>query len=182
MAPHNPGAGATISGTSYLAPDGPAAKERWVYGILCCLEQAENNLTRTTDKRTDKITVINNMSTKIASIDLLLNVAVSNVANGVINYIATDYLAQSTFTSGTGGSSTASNLAQAAMEAVISLKLLELDTSKNLNKVTAVTRCQHVVNNSGDTNATFTASLEFPIEIISLPGGGNVIEGKVYLS
>jgi hypothetical protein len=183
MASHTPGAGATVSGKSYLSPDGAAAKERYVYGILSALEQEENNLAKTTaDKRTDKITIINNMSTKIASIELLLNVVANNGADGVINYTATHYLAQSAFTSGTGGSSTAPNIAQAAMEAVVSLKLLELDTSKNLNKMTVVTRCQHVVSNSGDTNATFSASLEFPIEIISLPGGGNVIEGKVYLN
>jgi hypothetical protein len=35
---------------------------------------------------------------------------------------------------------------------------------------------------SGGTNATFSALLEFPIEVISLPGGGSVIEGKVFLS
>jgi hypothetical protein len=34
---------------------------------------------------------------------------------------------------------------------------------------------------SGGTNATFSALLEFPIEIISLPGGGSVLEGKVFL-
>lgn len=181
MASHTSGSGASVSGTSYSNPSGGASKERYVYGILNLLEQEENSLTRVAE-RTDRITITANLSTKTANIDLLLNVTASNAASGASNYTATHYLTGSTFTSGTGGSSTAPNLAQAAMEAVIALKLLELDPLKNPDKVTAVTRCQHVLNLSGGTNATFSALLEFPIEIISLPGGGSVIEGKVYLS
>ncbi|WP_293158291.1 MULTISPECIES: hypothetical protein [unclassified Microcoleus] len=182
MAPHTSGAGATVSGTSYSAPTGPASKERYVYGILGLLEQEENRLSRVAVDRTDKISITANLSTKKANIDLLINTTASNTANGVSQYAATHYLVGSTFTSGTGGSSLAPNLAQAAMEAVIALKLLELDLAKNPDKITAVTRCQHVLNNSGGTNATFSASLEFPIEIIILPGGGSVIEGKTYLT
>jgi hypothetical protein len=181
MAAHTAGTGATVTGVSYSAPTGPATKERYVYGILGLLEQEENNLTRLAE-RTDRITITANLSTKTANIDLLINVTASNATNGISNYAATHYLNGSTFTSGTGGSSTAPNLAQAAMEAVMALKLLELDPTKNPDKITAVTRCQHVLNNSGGTNATFSALLEFPIEIISLPGGGNVLEGKTYLT
>jgi hypothetical protein len=111
-----------------------------------------------------------------------LNVVPANAAGGATTYTATHYLTGSTFASGTGGSSSAPNLAQAAMEAVIALKLIELDPTKNLDKKTVITRCMHTLAASGGTNATFSALLEFPIEIISLPGGGNVIEGKVYLS
>jgi hypothetical protein len=181
MAAHTAGTGATVLGVSYFAPTGPATKERYVYGILGLLEQEENNLVRLAN-RTDRVTITANLSTKTANIDLLLNVTASNATNGATNYSALHYLTGSTFTSGTGGSSTAPNLAQAAMEAVIALKLLELDSTKNPKNINAVTRCQHVLNNSGGTNATFTALLEFPIEIISLPGGGNVLEGKSYLS
>jgi hypothetical protein len=181
MAPHISGTGASVSGTSYPAPDGSASKERYVYGILGLLEQEENNLTRVTE-RTDRITITANLSTRTAAIDLLLNVAASNAAGGATNYNASHYLADSTFTSGTGGNSSASNLAQAAMEAVIVLKLIELDKARNPNNINAVTRCTHTLAASGGTNATFSALLEFPIEIITLPGGGSVIEGKVYLT
>jgi hypothetical protein len=39
----------------------------------------------------------------------------------------------------------------------------------------------HTLGASGGSNSTFSALLEFPIEVISLPGGGSVIEGKVFL-
>ncbi|MEG4109004.1 hypothetical protein [Microcoleus sp. S13_C5] len=181
MADHTSGAGASVSGTSHANPTGPASKERYVYGILGLLEQEENNLTRVAE-RTDRITITANLSTKTAAIDLLLNVTASNTAGGSTNYTASHYLTGSTFASGTGGDSTASNLAQAAMEAVVALKLIELDKSRNPDNKTVITRCTHTLAASGGTNATFSALLEFPIEIISLPGGGNVIEGKVFLS
>ena len=68
------------------------------------------------------------------------------------------------------------------MEAVIALKLIELDKDRNPDNKNAVTRCTHTLAASGGTNATFSALLEFPIEVISLPGGGSVIEGKTYLT
>jgi hypothetical protein len=181
MASHTPGTGASVSGISYSSPGGTASKERYTYGILSLLEQEENSLTRISS-RTDRITITVNFSTKIAAIDLLINATASNVATGVTNYSATHYLTGSTFASGTGGSSTAPNLAQAAMEAVIALKLLELDSTKNPNKINGVTRCQHVLAESGGTNATFSALLEIPVEVIGLPGGGSVVEGKTYLN
>jgi hypothetical protein len=181
MAPHTSGSGGSVSGVSYSNPQGAASLERYVYGILALLEQEENNLPRIPE-RTDRITITANLSTKTAAIDLLLNVVPANAAGGATTYTATHYLTGSTFASGTGGSSSAPNLAQAAMEAVIALKLIELDPTKNLDKKTAITRCTHTLAASGGTNAIFSALLEFPIEIISLPGGGSVIEGKVYLS
>jgi len=181
MAPHTPGSGSSVSGVSYSDPQGPASKERWVYGILALLEQEENGLPRVTE-RTDRIKITANLSTKIASIDLLLDVVASNATDGSTRYSTNHYLVGSTFTSGTGGDSSAPNLAQAAMEGVIALKILELDPSKKLNPdKTVITRCIHTIAASGGTNATFSASLKFPIEIISLPGGGSVIEGKVFL-
>lgn len=182
MTVHTSGAGASVSGKSHAAPDAPASKERYVYGVLALLEQEENNLTRVAE-RTDRVTITANLSTKTAAIDLILNVTASNTTGGNTNYTASHYLTGSTFSSGTGGNSSAVNLAQAAMEAVISLKLLELDPARKLNpSETVITRCQHVLAASGGTNATFSALLEFPIEVISLPGGGSVIEGKVFLN
>jgi hypothetical protein len=182
MANHLFGAGASILGTRHSDPQGPAAKERYVYGILGLLEQEENNLQKIPE-RTDKITIAVNLSMKTAAIDLLLNVVAANAAEGITTYTATPYLLGSTFTSGTGGDSNAPNLAQAAMEGVIALKLLELDPARKLNPdKTVITRCTHTMAASGGTNATFSALLEFPVEVISLPGGGNVIEGKVFLS
>lgn len=182
MATHLPGANAAVTGLSYLEPQGAASKERYVLGILALLEQEENNLPRVAN-RTDKITITLDLSEKKATIDLLLNVIASHKPGGEISYTADHYLVGSTFTSGTGGDSSASNLAQAAQEAVIVLKLIENDKIRNLNnpQLTVIKRCQHVIAPSGGTNATFTASLEFPIEVISLPGGGNVIEAKNYL-
>jgi hypothetical protein len=76
-------------------------------------------------------------------------------------------LTGSTFTSGTGGSSSAPNLAQAAMEGVIALKMIELDPARKLNPdKTVITRCTHTMAASGGTNATFSRLLEFPIEVI----------------
>ena len=181
MAGHTSGVGASVSGKSYADPQGDAAKERWVFGILAALEQEENSLTRIPE-RTDRITINANLSTGTANIDVLLNVVASKGANGIIIYTASHYLQASTFTSGTGGDSTAPNLAQAVMEAVVELKLIELIKNRNPTNTNAVTRCTHTVGSSGGTNATFSALLEFPITVISLPGGGNVLEGRVYLT
>src|SRR6476661_3549560 len=169
MANYTSGAGATVSGVSYSDPQGAASLERYAYGILARLESEENSLTRVIE-RTDRITINANLSTRIANIDLILNVTASNAADGSTRYMASHYLIGSTFTAGTGGSS-APNLAQAAMEAVIALKLAELDPARNLDKKTAITRCTHTLAASGGSNATFSALIEFPIEIISLPGG-----------
>lgn len=181
MAAHTSGAGSSVSGTSHANPQGPPSKERYVYGILALLEQEENNLTRIAE-RTDKITITANLSTKKAAIDLILNVTASNTIGGNTSYAASHYLTGSTFTSGTGGSNSSANLAQAAMEAVVALKLIELDKSRNPDNINVITRCTHTLAASGGTNATFSALLEFPIEVINLPGGGSVIEGKVYLT
>ena len=181
MALHVPGVGASVTGISHSTPTGPSSKERYVYGILSRLEQEENTLTRITG-RTDRITITANLSTRTANIDLLVNVAASIVATGITQYTAAHYLTGSTFASGTGGHSTALNLAQAAMEAVIALKLIELDKARNPQNRNAITRCTHTVAASGATNATFSALLELPIEIINLPGGGSVIEGRNYLT
>lgn len=181
MAGYTSGSSSSVSGVSYSDPEGPASLERYVYGVLARLEEEENNLTKISD-RTDKITISANLSTKTAAIDLLLNVVAAIGVGGSITYTATHYLTGSTFTSGTGGDSSAPNLAQAAMEGVVALKLLELDPNKKLNPdKTVITRCMHTIAASGGTNTTFSALLEFPIEVISLPGGGSVIEGKVFL-
>src|SRR4028119_377835 len=182
MAPYTSGSGGSISGVSYSNSQGAASLERAVYGRLALLEEEENNLTRVAE-RTDRVSITANLSTKTASIDLLLNVVAANVAGGATTYTASHYLIGSTFTSGTGGNSSAPNLAQAAMEGVIALKLIELNPLRKLNPdKTVITRCTHTMAASGGTNATFSALLEFPIEVISLPGGGSVIEGKVFLS
>jgi hypothetical protein len=184
MALYNPGSGSSISGVSYSDPQGAASLERAVYGILARLEEEENNLPKITE-RTDRIAITVNLSTKTAAIDLLLNVVPTIGVAGIAAYTATHYLIGSTFTSGTGGDISAPNLAQAAMEGVIALKLIELDPARRLvsdKDKTVITRCIHTIAASGGTNATFSALLDFPIEIISLPGGGSVIEGKVFLS
>lgn len=181
MAAHNSGSGASISGISHANPQGPASKERYVYGILALLEQEESNLTRLPE-RTDRITITANLSTRTAAIDLIINVTAANTTDGNTSYSASHYLTGSTFTSGSSGSNTSPNLAQAAMEAVVALKLIELDKSRNPDNINAITRCTHTLAASGGTNATFSALLEFPIEVISLLGGGSVIEGKTYLS
>jgi hypothetical protein len=149
---------------------------------LTLLEEEENNLPKIAE-RTDRIAITADLSTKSAAIDFLLNVVPAIGVDGIITYTATHYLTGSTFTSGTGGNSSAPNLAQAAMEGVVALKLLELDPARKLNPdKTVITRCIHTMAASGGTNATFSAILAFPIEIISLPGGGSVIEGKVFLN
>jgi hypothetical protein len=179
MAPYTSISGGSVSGVSYSDPQGAASLERYVYGMLSLLEQQENNLDKIPE-RTDRITITANLSTRTASIDLLLNVFAANGPGGITTYTATDYLLGSTFNGGTGG---AQNLAQAAMEGVIALKLIELDKSRKINpEKTVITRCTHTIAASGGTNATFSALLDFPIEVIGLPGGGNVIEGKVFLN
>jgi hypothetical protein len=182
MALYTSGSGGSISGVSYANPQGPASLERYVYGLLALLEKQENNLARVPE-RTDRISITANLSNETAAIDLLLNVVAAIGVGGVISYTATHYLTGSTFTSGTGGNSSAPNLAQAAMEGVIALKLIELDVARKLNPdKTVITRCTHTIGASGGSNTTFSALLEFPIEVISLPGGGSVIEGKVFLN
>lgn len=182
MAPYTSGSGGSVSGVSHSDPQGAASIERYVYGLLARLEEEENNLSKVAE-RTDRITINVNLSTKTASIDLLLNVVAAIGAGGFVTYTATHYLTGSTFTSGTGGDSSASNLAQAAMEGVVALKLIELDSTRKLDRdKTVISRCMHTIAASGGTNTTFSALLEFPIEVISLPGGGSVIEGKVFLT
>jgi hypothetical protein len=95
--------------------------ERYVYGVLARLEKEENSLARVPE-RTDRVSITANLSNETAAIDLLLNVVVAIGMDGIITYTATNYLLGSTFTSGTGGNSTAPNLAQAAMEGVLALK------------------------------------------------------------
>lgn len=181
MTEHTSGVGASVSGKSHANPEGPASKERYTYGILALLEQEENNLPRVAE-RTDRVTITANLSTKTAAIDLVLNVTASNTVGGNTSYTASHYLTGSTFAAGTG-SNTPPNLAQAAMEAVIALKLIELDPARKLDpQKTVIARCTHTLAASGGTNATFSALLEFPIEVISLPGGGSVIEGKTFLN
>jgi hypothetical protein len=182
MASHTSGPDSSVSGISYLNPQGAESLELYVWGLLSLLEEEENNLQRISG-RTDRIGITVNLSTKLAAIDLLLNVVAANAAGGATTYTASHYLAGSTFTSGTGSSSSAPNLAQAAMEGVVALKLIELDPARKLNPdKTVITRCTHTMAASGGSNATFSALLEFPIQVISLPGGGKVIEGKVFLN
>lgn len=182
MAVFTSGAGSSVSGLSFLDPQGTPTLERYAYGVLNLLEQEENNLPKVAE-RTDKITITVNLSNKSAAIDLLLNVTAANAAGGATIYTASHYLTGSTFTSGTSGSSTAPNLSQAAMEAVLALKLIELVPARKIKPdKTVVTRCTYTVAASGGSNATFSALLEFPIEVISLPGGGSVIEGGVFLN
>jgi hypothetical protein len=182
MAPYTSGSGGSVSGVSYSDPQGAESLERAVFKILALLEKEENNLQKVAG-RTDKISITINLSTEIASIDLLLNAVAANGEGGATTYTVSHYLIGSTFTSGTGGSSSAPNLAQAAMEGVIALKLIELDPARRINRdQTVITRCTHTLAASGGSNATFAALLEFPIEVISLPGGGSVIEGKVFLN
>jgi len=181
MASHTSGTGATVTGVSQAVPGGPASKERYVYGLLAKLEQEENDLIRVAN-RTDAVSMSVNLSTKVATVSLLINCQVAVAATGQVAATAAHYLTGSTFTSGAGGSSTAPNLAQAAMQGVTDLKLLELDLTKNPNNAAAnVRRCQIVMAASGGTNATFSADIDFPVEVVQLPGGGSVIEGKNWL-
>src|SRR4028119_1804383 len=149
MAPYTSGSGGSISGVSYSEPQGAESLERAVFRMLASLEEEENNLQKVAG-RSDKVSITLNLSTKLASIDLLLNVVAANLAGGATTYTASHYLIGSTFTSGTGGSSSAPNLAQAAMEGVIALKLLELDPARKLNPdKTVITRCTHTLAASG---------------------------------
>jgi hypothetical protein len=179
MAPHTPGSGATVTGVSQATPNGPASKERYVWGLLAKLEQEENDLVKVSG-RSDSVTISVNLSTKVATVSLVLNTTASAVASGQITQTATHYLTGSTFTSGTGGSSTAANLTQAVMQGVVDLKLLELDKEKNPENENNIRRCQFVLAASGGT-ATFSADINFPVEVVQLPGGGSVIEGKDWL-
>jgi len=181
MALHTSGNGASVTGTSYANPQGAATKEKYGWGVLALLEHEENNLERVAD-RTDRIRITVDLSRKIASIDLLLDVVAVATTEGNVVFAASHYLVGSSFTSGTGGSSSPPNLAQAAMDAVLSLKMIELDKSRNPQGKTVITRCTYTLSSSGATNTTFSALLEFPIEVIALPGGGNVIEGAGWLT
>ena len=181
MANHNAGVGATVLGTSHANPSGAASKEKYVFGVLAALEAEESKLTKTAE-RTDKITINVDLSKKVANIDLLLNVTASTTPEGNVIFATPHYLTGSTFSSGTGGDSSSQNLAQAAMDAVVNLKVIELTKTRNPEAKTVVTRCTYTLGLSGGTNATFSAILDFPIEVIALPGGGNVIEGAEWLT
>ena len=181
MALHTSGSGASVSGTSYANPQGEATKEKYTWGILALLEYEENNLPKVAE-RTDRITISVDLSKRAANIDLLLNVVASTTTEGNVVFGATHYLIGSNFTSGTGGNSSPQNLAQAAMDAVVSLKMIELNKPRNPEGKTVITRCTYTLSASGATNTTFSALLDFPIDVIALPGGGNVIEGAGWLT
>jgi hypothetical protein len=181
MALHTSSPGASVSGTSYANPQGDATKERYTWGLLALLENEENNLDKVTG-RTDQITISVDLSKRIAKIELLLNVAASTTPEGNVIFVATHYLIGSSFTAGTGGNSNPQNLAQAVMDAVVNLKMIELDKSRNPEGKTVITRCTYTMGASGGTNTTFSALLEFPVNVIALPGGGNVIEGAGWLT
>jgi hypothetical protein len=124
MALHTSGSGASVNGTSYANPSGEASKERYTFGILASLEDEENRLERIPE-RTDRVTISVELSRKLANIDLLLNVAPATTTEGNVIFAATThYLVGSTFTPGTGGDSSPQNLAQAAMDAVVALKMI----------------------------------------------------------
>jgi len=181
MTLYNAGSGSSVSGISHSDPQGSATLERAVYGFLSRLEEEETHLSRISG-RTDRISITVKLSEKVAEIDLLLNVVAVNGMEGII-FTATPYLTGSTFTGSTGGDIKASNLAQAAMEGVVALKLLEIDPARKLNPdITVITRCTHSLGRSGGSNATFAALLNFPIEMIGLSGGGTLIEGKTFLN
>ena len=182
MALHTSGSGASVSGTSYANPQGDATKERYTWGILALLEYEESSLVRVAERKDDRITISVDLSKRVASIDLLLNVVASTTTEGNVVFAASHYLIGSNFTSGTDGNSSPQNLAQAAMDAVVSLKMIELNKSRNPLGKTVITRCMYTLGASGATNTTFSAALEFPIEVIALPGGGNVIEGAGWLT
>jgi len=181
MALHTSASGASVNGTPYSNPQGVATKEKYTWGILALLEYEENNLPKI-EERTDRIKISVDLSKKVASIDLLLNVMANTTTEGNVVFNATHYLIGSNFTAGTGGNSSPQNLAQAAMEAVITLKMIEVTKTRNPQGKTVITRCTYTLAASGETNTTFSALLEFPIEIIALPGGGNVIEGAEWLT
>lgn len=181
MALHVGNSGASVNGTSYASPQGEATKERYTWGILALLEYEENNLPKVAE-RTDRIKISVDLSKKTASIDLLLEAVASTTTEGNVVFAASHYLVGSSFTAGTGGNSSPQNLAQAAMDAVVNLKMLELNKARNPEGKTVITRCTYTVAASGATNTTFSALLEFPIEVIALPGGGNVIEGAGWLT
>src|SRR4028119_514651 len=131
MAVHIPGSGASVNGTSYANPSGEASKERYTFGILASLEDEENRLERITE-RTDRVTISVELSRKLATIDLLLDVVASTTTEGNIVFAAaTHYLVGSSFTPGAGGDSSPPNLAQAAMDAVVALKVIELNKARN---------------------------------------------------
>jgi len=181
MALHTTGVGATVTGVSQGASEAPASKERYVYGLLARLEQEENLLTKIAE-RSDSIGITVNLSTRVATVSLILNCQTVAGPTGQITKTATHYLAGSTFTSGTGGSVTAPNLTQAVMQGILDLKTIELIPARNPGGNTYIRRCQFVVGNAGLNNCTFNAELEFPVEIVQLPGGGSVIEGKNWLT
>jgi len=181
MAAHTAGTGATVTGTSQASPAGPASKERYVYGLLAQLEQEENLLTKVTG-RSDSIGITVNLSTRVATVSLILNCQATAAATGQITKTATHYLTGSTFTSGSGGSVTAPNLSQAVMQGIVDLKTIELTSARNPGAATNVRRCQFVIGTSGLNNCTFSAELDFPVEVVQLPGGGSVIEGKNWLT
>ena len=154
MALHTSGSGASVSGTSYANPQGEATKEKYTWGILALLEYEENNLARVAE-RNDRITISVDLSKRDANIDLLLNVVASTTTEGNVIFAASHYLIGSNFTSGTGGNSSPQNLAQAAMDAVVSLKMIELNKSRNPLGKTVITRCTYTLSASGATNTTF---------------------------
>lgn len=180
MATHTPGNGASVTGVSFSDSSSPPSFERYVYGLLALLESEENTLIRLRPNTLDLISISNNLSTKKATIQLLLNCDISYQPTGEINISTTHYLSGSTFASGTGGDFTAPNLPQAIISALVKLKSLEGDVSKNPQNISTT---QITISQSPDPGkASFTAQITLPIDILQLPGGGSVIEGGTYLS
>lgn len=180
MAAHNPGTGASVSGLSFGDPTAPPSLEKYIYGLLALLEQEENTLMRSRPNTLDLISISNNLSSKKATIQLLLNCDITFNPDGELKLTATNYLLGSNFSSGEGGDFTAPNLPQAIISALVKLKGLEGDVSKNPSNISS---SQISIILSPEPNkASFSAQITLPIEISQLPGGGTVIEAATYLS
>lgn len=171
----NSGSGATITGKSFLSPDGDESFERFLLGCCQYLENEENILTRDTARPSanDSISVSLNLSSLLATISIRFSV---NLDGQTLS--CSHYLSGSTWQSGSGSTYTANNITDAVFKGCLMLKNSEFNPSKNPESKDSIS---YSLSPLGEGKLSFEANLRLLISTIPLPSGGVVIEAKNWL-
>jgi hypothetical protein len=176
MATFNNGTGGTLSGITSV--------EDWFTGCVSFLLSQQMNSARnpTTIRNLDR--TINSSGAMSGS--LVVPVTVSAGSGGNLAIAAATYLTGVVWAAPTGGDAAPSNEVIAVIDAARRIKLLELDTSKNLTNGNYITELGFVMGTTsvgGTTNGTCTIRWSgFPLDLTVAANGDSTYSGRPYLS
>jgi hypothetical protein len=175
MAAFNNGTGGSLSGITSL--------EDWFCGCVNYLLSQQMNSTKnpTNIKNLDR--TINASGAMSGS--LVVPIAISSGTGGAIAIAAATYLTGVAWTAPSGGDAAPSNEVIAVIDAARRIKLLELDSTKNLlsaNYITEFSVSMGTTSTSG-TNGTCTIRWSgFPLDLTVGTNGDSTYSGRPYLS